>query len=274
MPELPEVETVRRSLLPLLWGEKILAVEVLHPGVIKGETKAEEFAASLPGRRFVDIGRRGKYLLFHLDDGRVLVIHLRMTGRLVLAEAAAPLLPHTHIIWNLSQGRQLRFSDVRRFGEVRLLPAEQLQTIAGLARLGPEPLEQWTAADLAAVLQGKKAPVKNLLLNQELVAGLGNIYADEALYRAGIRPDRPGQSLSPAEVERLWQAVRQVLQDGIANRGTSFSDYLDGLGQRGQMQSRLQVYGRAGLPCLACGRELIRIRLAGRSTVYCPDCQL
>ncbi|AVX19886.1 DNA-(apurinic or apyrimidinic site) lyase [Carboxydocella sporoproducens DSM 16521] len=274
MPELPEVETVRRSLSPLVCGQEIRAVEVLHPGVIKGVLNARAFVTNLMGRRFVEIRRRGKYLLFLLDDGQVLLIHLRMTGRLVLAEAEAPLLPHTHLIWHLSSGQQLRFSDVRRFGEVRLCRQEQLEIEPGLARLGPEPLEQeWTVATLAAAVRGKKAPIKNILLNQEIVAGLGNIYADEALYRAGIKPDRPGQSLSQEEIERLWLAVRQVLAEGIENRGTSFSDYVDGLGQKGQMQTRLKVYGRSGSPCHSCGTILEKMRLAGRSTVYCPVCQ-
>lgn len=231
--------------------------------------------------------RRGKYILTELDSpgdanllrGRgaepeLLVVHLGMTGQLRLVEPEVPLLTHTHVIFELESGVQLRFRDIRRFGRVLLGTEEELVRERKLPRLGPEPIDpEFTSGDLRARLRGRRAPVKALLLDQAVVAGVGNIYADESLFRARIRPARPGGSLSRAAVARLHEALRESLLAGIRNRGSSVDDYVDAWGEKGSQQEQLLVYGRAGDPCVRCGRPLSLVRLAGRSTVFCRRCQ-
>lgn len=276
MPELPEVETIRRNLNEAVSGLSISAVEVRSPHCLAMETEfaPDLFAHALEGRSFTGFDRRGKYLLARLSGGAALAVHLRMTGRLVHVPAGAPepagLSPrHVHLILHLSDGGRLIFYDPRKFGRVHLgrLPG-------GLQALGPEPLDPgFTAGVLAGILRGRRAGVKAVLLNQAALAGLGNIYADEALHRAGIHPARRADRLSRREVERLWVAVRAVLSEAILHRGTTFSDYRDGRGEPGGFAALLQVYGREGRPCRRCGRAIERIKVAGRSSRFCPGCQ-
>ena len=308
MPELPEVETIRRTLRPELAGAAVTAVDVRSRDVI-ARPDAPTFARRLTGCRFVDVGRRGKYLLLALANDEdpcgveaVLVAHLRMTGRLVVAPAAAPEYPHTHVVLALRDGRELRLSDVRRFGrlylyEVGELPPALLRAAGisaagvngrgrtrvwgdrrrlkdGLFALGPEPLGPgFTAERLAKRLQGRQAPIKAALLDQRIVAGLGNIYVDEALFRARIHPATPAGRLDAAACERLVRAIRRVLRAAIAQRGTTLADYVDGRGMPGSMRAALAVYGRAGEPCRRCRTPLVKTRIAGRGTHYCPRCQ-
>lgn len=304
MPELPEVETIRRSLVKRLPGEMIAGVAIRSLDVI-GYPSAGEFQERLVGATARAIGRRGKYLLIHLespatgDAGQILVVHLRMTGRLVLTDGERDEFPHTHVVLDLSSRQQLRFSDVRRFGRLYLyrpgqLP-RQLLVEAGLAwaapgdhhhqdikplgspglfQLGPEPLsDDFDAAYLARKFYGRRAPVKALLLDQSVVAGLGNIYVDEALFGAAIHPGTAAGSIDEATLANLVDNIKDVLVRAIAARGTTFSDYRDGSGEPGEFQNYLQVFARAGQPCTRCGTTIAKTRIAGRGTHFCPACQ-
>jgi len=273
MPELPEVETVKRSLAGPLTGASITGVTVYFAGNIK-EPDPETFRRLLIGKEFLDIARRGKFLLFSLSGGYVLVVHLRMTGQLFLAGSGEPVDKHTHIVFSLSGDRELRYADQRKFGILELVHKEEVHRLKGLKELGLEPFStDFTVDWLAAMLRDKKRPIKNLLLDQTVVAGIGNIYADEILFEAGIHPEKPAGALTEREIAALWQAVPRMLELGIQHRGTSIRNYVDGAGQRGGFQNLLRVYGREGEPCCRCGAAITRIKVAGRGTYFCPRCQ-
>lgn len=272
MPELPEVETIKRSLAPRLAGRTVRGVVVYNPRVI-ARPEAEEFCRRLRGAAFGAPARRGKYLLLPLNTGWALVVHLRMTGRLTWQPGPVAPAKHTHVIWELDDGF-LVYEDLRRFGRLWLVKETELGEIKGLAGLGPEPLgEGLTAEWLAGRLAGQRRPLKNLLLDQTFVAGIGNIYADEILHRAGLHPLRRANTLDEAEAAALWAAIRGVLAEGLAHGGTTIRDYVDGEGESGRHQDFLQVYGRAGEKCPRCGGTVTRIKVAGRSTYFCPVCQ-
>lgn len=272
MPELPEVETVRAQLAGCLPGETITAAVVLDPRLVAPVDPAQ-FAAALVGRTVRDLRRRGKFLLVGLDDGDDLVVHLRMTGRLHWSPGP----PEgdgrfRRAVIGFGDGGHLEMSDQRRFGTMALLPAGTPDPWHG--RVGVEPLgPAFTARRLGDLLSGRRAPVKALLLDQRLVAGIGNIYADEALFQAGIHPERPGGALGGAEVRRLHRAIRDRLRAGIDNGGASIDSYRDTLGRRGSMQDVLRVHLHAGDPCPRCGRPIEKIRVAQRGTYLCPGCQ-
>lgn len=274
MPELPEVETVRLSLLAATVGRTISAVTVRDfPGVL-GDAEPQAVDVALRGRSIVGIRRRGKYLLFDLDDDSTLIIHLRMTGQLTLTPHDSPRGRFEHLAIALDSGVDLRFGDQRKFGRVIHASREEASQLSH--RLGPEPLsEQFTALCLQQRLTRRSGPIKSVLLDQRLVAGLGNIYADEALFRARIHPLRSSSSLTPEEVRRLHRAIRVVLREGLAHRGTSISTFRDGTGLEGQNQLNLRVYGRGrrGEPCPRCGRPLQCIVVGGRSSHFCDHCQ-
>jgi formamidopyrimidine-DNA glycosylase len=273
LPELPEVETIAADLRPQLVGRRIERVESLYPAMVR-HPDATLFKEELRGRRIEGLTRRGKYLLFHLDSGELFVVHLGMTGQLRVSAPELALEPHTHLVLALDDGRQLRYRDVRRFGRLLFGSEEELLRERQLPRLGPEPIDpSFTADDLYRRLKGRRAPLKALLLDQAVVAGVGNIYADESLYRARIRPDRPAGRISRKSAQRLRDALRDSLELAIGNRGSSVDDYRDGFGERGRQQEELLVYGRAGQPCPSCGRPLSSVRLAGRTTVFCRYCQ-
>ncbi|MDI3279932.1 MAG: bifunctional DNA-formamidopyrimidine glycosylase/DNA-(apurinic or apyrimidinic site) lyase [Bacillota bacterium] len=272
MPELPEVETIRRDLTPLA-GRTITDVEVLWPGAIKAPA-LREFGERVRGQRITGVERRGKHLILCLASGEELIFHLRLTGRLVLTPAEQEPGRHTRAVFFLDEGEALHFADVRKFGTIHLVKAGERQAVSSLAGLAPEPLsEEFTLDWFRSALARRRGPIKGALLDQAVVAGMGNIYADEALFRAGLRPDRPVPELASAEVERLWEAIRAVLAEGIRLRGTSVRDYVDGRGEPGGFQKVLSVYGRKGQPCRRCGAPLQRMRVAGRGTTFCPHCQ-
>jgi len=271
MPELPEVETIRRDLLPLLRGRSFTHAWVSPdaPRLVQAPSPAE-FTRLLPGRRIEDVSRRGKYLVFRLSGGLHLAVHLRMTGALLHRLASAPPDRYVRAVLALDDGSELRFSDLRKFGAMWLVPDPSLV----LGRLGPEPLDgAMTPSALREATARRRAPIKSVLLDQRALAGLGNIYADEALFAAGLHPQRPASSLSEAEVERLHGAIRQVLVAALDDRGASFSDYVDASGREGRHQFRVQVFRRTGQPCYACGGEIERVKVAGRSSHFCPGCQ-
>jgi formamidopyrimidine-DNA glycosylase len=264
MPELPEVETTARRLESDLIGRTI---ERVHLGWPRHTPDPAALTALLPGRQVTHVGRRGKYLVIALDPpDRTLLIHLRMSGRLSIVPSDAPADPYAHTILKLDNGHELRFSDTRKFGKLYLLSDPQQV----LGKLGPEPLSpDFTVAWLATALAARRRAIKPLLLEQTFVAGLGNIYTDEVLFRARIDPRRPADSLTGPEVERLHGAIRQVLREAIAHQGTS----LDWVYPEGTMQERLQVYGREDEPCARCQTPIRRIVLGQRGTHFCPSCQ-
>ena len=273
MPELPEVETVARCLRPVLVGRTVVACRLRAPGLVR-HPDPESFVAELPGHHFADVRRRGKYLILPDPSGRWLVVHLGMTGQLTPASPLDPEPDHLHLILDLDDGSQLRYRDPRRFGRLLLGTEAELLTSGTMPALGPEPIDPaFRAADLARRLHGRTAPIKALLLDQGIVAGVGNIYADDALFRARIRPTRPAGSLSIDAVRRLRRALNEVMQEAIESRGSTVRNYRDSLGREGEFQERLLVYGRAGEPCVRCSRPLSLTRIAGRSTVFCRYCQ-
>ncbi len=271
MPELPEVETIVNELRPLLAGRRIARVAVEWPGALGGMDPAD-FADRLAGQQIGDVRRRAKYIQILLDASEVLLVHLRMTGRLLLRPAGAPSDPYTRVVLGFADGGELRFADLRKFGRLSLLRAEEAEQV--LAKVGPEPLaEGFAAEDLACIFGKRKAPVKSALLDQTALAGLGNIYADEALFLAGIHPLRRADTLGEAEWQRLHAAIRRTLSEGIAHRGTTFRSYRDAQGRTGSHQESLNVYRRTGLPCPRCGTAIERLVIGGRSSHLCPRCQ-
>lgn len=278
MPELPEVETVRRSLLPAVCGRVIGHADILTPGVLLCSK------TPMTGWQIEQISRRGKYLVFDLTSGEKtaqLIIHLRMTGRLLLQETDQTPVKHTHIRLRLDpvsgqtgESIWMIYNDPRRFGRLWLLADKSAAPPAGFLKLGPEPLDpSFNAASLSEKIQHRRSSLKAVLLDQTVVAGLGNIYADEVLFASGLHPARPASSLSSAEIERLRTSIVEVLNHAIDCQGTTLRDYVDGWNRKGTFQDCLMVYGRSGLPCRNCGTTIRQTRLAGRSTCWCPVCQ-
>jgi len=272
MPELPEVETIRRDLLPLICGRTITGVRIA-PGASRVIRDDNAFAGRLVGRRIDGLARRGKYLLFRLDGKSApvyLAVHLRMTGSLLHRRPGAPTDAYVRAVITLDDATELRYADLRKLGQMWLVDSPE----EAVGRLGPEPLDAaFTAAKLRRILSRRRAPVKAVLLDQRAIAGLGNIYADEALFAARIHPLRAASTLSEAETKRLHRAVRRVLNDALGNRGSSFRDYVDAAGREGTHQLQVRVFRRTGRPCYVCRAEIARIKVGSRSTHFCPDCQ-
>ena len=272
MPELPEVETIRRRLEPLLSGRKIVRVEINDPRLTR-PVPANELAAGLSGERIEVLDRRGKYLLVRLESGLTLVIHLRMTGSLRHRRAGAEQVAHERARLELDDGSELAYRDVRRFGTWHLLAPDELEEYLN-ARVGPEPLApEFTPELLGERLAGRRAPLKAALLDQRTLAGLGNIYVDEALWRAKLHPARPAGSLGKPALIRLHDGIRETLHAGIARQGATLRDYALPSGESGSMQDEFRVYGREGEPCERCGAAISKTRIAGRGTWFCPRCQ-
>ena len=273
MPEMPEVETIRRSLADKVEGRYIIKVDIRLTRLIKWP-EVVDFAGYILHRTITRLERKGKYLVFHLKGGMALVIHLRMTGRLFLAVPDMSPDRFTHVVFHLDNGNQLLYADTRTLGTIYAMEESELGRIAGLTSLGPEPLsKEFTLEYFRRLTQYRKGRIKALLLNQKLVGGLGNIYVDEALAIAGIDPDRTACSLTADETEALYNAINQVIAEGIRHGGTTFRDYRDGTGRKGSYQHELFVYGRRGQPCRRCGTSIERKETAGRGTHFCPACQ-
>jgi formamidopyrimidine-DNA glycosylase len=270
MPELPEVETIRADLRGRILGDRITGVEVNWSRSI-AEPAPAEFAEGVAGRTIEDVGRHGKFLLIRLSGGLHLVVHLRMTGQLLVRNADDPPEKYGRVILCLASGRELRFADLRKFARMWLVDDEGLRAVLG--NLGPDALDRALAENFEELFAERRGSLKALLLNQAFVAGLGNIYADEVLHRARLHPLRRAESLTPVEVQQLKQAIDDVLAAAIANRGTTFSDYRDASGSKGRNQLDLAVYGRTGKPCPRCETPIERTRVSQRSTHFCPRCQ-
>src|SRR6266536_1779990 len=269
MPELPEVETVRASLEPRLVGRRLEDVEILDSRLTRPVDPAE-VAAELVGERVAAVDRRGKYLIVQFESGLVLLIHLRMTGNLVHSRNGAGAETHVRAVVRLDDGSDVTYRDVRRFGTWLVLRADELDAYLA-ARLGLEPLAQdFSARDLGDRLAERLASVKAALLNQRTLAGVGNIYADEALWRAQIDPRRPAGALDEREIGKLHRSIRRALEAGIARQGATLRDYRTLDGAAGGMQYEFKVYGRGGEPCSRCGTPIEKARIAGRGTWFCP----
>jgi formamidopyrimidine-DNA glycosylase len=273
MPELPEVESVARSLRPRLVGRRVVAIEVSGLS-LRRPIERERLERALAGAKAEAVRRVGKYLLIDFSTGNVLLVHLGMSGRLLFARPGEARAPHTHAVFRLSGGLELRYVDPRRFGVLRAYRAGELKRSPELSVLGIDPLApDFSVAQLIAMLASARRDLKGFLLDQSRLAGLGNIYACEALFLAGLGPRRRTHRVGAAAAARLFGAIREVLEAGIRNRGTSFSDYVDAEGDKGSNQNALAVYGREGEPCRVCGRKIRRVVQGARSTFYCPGCQ-
>ena len=273
MPELPEVETVRTSLEPVLLGRTFERVAIDDPRLTR-PFDPQAVARELEGERVASVERRGKYLVVRFESGRVLLVHLRMTGSFRHVPAGVPADgPHTRAVVRLDDGSDVTYRDVRRFGTWLLVEPSELDTYLA-ARLGEEPLARgFGPAALAGRLANRRAPLKAALLDQRTLAGLGNIYVDEALWRARLHPLRPANSLDADEVRALHRGIRAALRMGIARQGATLRDYAQPDGTRGSMQHEFKVYGREGEPCDRCGIPIAKTRAGGRGTWYCPTCQ-
>jgi formamidopyrimidine-DNA glycosylase len=273
VPELPEVETVVRGLRAVLPGKRILNVRLGKTDFIDDPAALE---LQLPGSKVVAVRRHGKFIVVELEgaNGRKhessLLIHLGMTGQIVTCPPEVPVVPHTHVFFGLDDGRELRYTDIRRFGRMAMLANTAQESVLG--KLGIDPLEA-TKKEFSTMVRARRAHIKALLLDQSVLRGMGNIYTDESLWRARIHPRRLGANLSDDEVHKLHGAVRRVLNEAIRLGGSSISDYVDAEGQPGEFQIRHRAYGREGKKCLRCGKKIRRMIVAGRSSYFCPFCQ-
>jgi len=278
MPELPEVETIRRDLDREFAGRRVESVEVTGKRSVRRHDNVDDFVSRIEGHKVLSVIRRGKYLLLKLDSRDILVAHLGMSGQLLLADPKEPRDRHTHVVICFDEGPELRFVDPRTFGELFVTAPDSLEeSVPELAHLGFDPLDQpmaWTR--FADMLYQRKAKLKSLLMDQRFIAGIGNMYADEILFAAGLRYDRSSETLTAQEVRRLYRAMVETLQDAIKHRGSSLADeqYRDLFGDVGDFQSQHQVYDRAGLVCRRCRSQIVRIKANGRSSYLCPRCQV
>jgi formamidopyrimidine-DNA glycosylase len=278
--ELPEVEVMRRDLEKDVVGRKIAAAEV-RPSknamrIIRRHARRKEFADKLIGRKILKSDRRGKYVLLSLDNADVLVVHFAMSGQFVRGNKRVPLPPHTHVVVTFQQGGDLRFVDPRTFGEMFVTAGDELGKVKELQHIAIDPLDHvFTWQSFGGQMAQRESKLKQLLMDQKFISGLGNIYSDEVLFAAGLRHDRLSDTLSSQEVRRLYRSLQEVLQEAIRYRGTTLEDeaYLDLFGKPGEFQNELKVYGRQGLPCRRCRTPIQTVKVSGRSAYFCPQCQ-
>jgi formamidopyrimidine-DNA glycosylase len=278
VPELPEVETIRRDIEKEFVNKRIRKVEVTGTRSVRRHHDPKDFVARTEGRKLVSTRRRGKYLLLKLDSGDVVVAHLGMSGQLLRASPKDPMAKHTHVVLSFVGAPQLRFVDPRTFGELFVTAPERLEEeVPELAHLGFDPIDEqmaWTS--FGGLLAARKAKLKPLLMDQRFVAGIGNMYADEILFTAGLRHDRNSDTLTPQEIRRLYRAVVETLQEAIKHRGSSLADeqYRDIFGDVGEFQRLHNVYDREGEACPRCRSTIVRVKANGRSSFFCPQCQI
>lgn len=273
MPELPEVESVRSGLEKLIKGSVIQEAEVFWERIISLPEDIEEFKQNIAGEKVESISRRGKFLLFHLHS-YTLVCHMRMEGKFRVTEKEQPFTKHTHVVFHLTNGNDLRYADVRKFGRMMLVQKGEEDTLASLNRLGPEPTEKdFDEEKFSHDLKRYKKSIKAVLLDQTAVAGLGNIYADEVLFQANIRPERSANSLAELEVTKLHAAIIHTMERAVEAGGTTIRTYENAFGENGTYQNELNVYGHQGEPCIQCGTVIQKTKVAQRGTHYCPSCQ-
>ena len=275
MPELPEVETVVKGLRPIVEDKIITDVEIRVEDLIGyPEDNIDKFKEELIGSSISAVDRRGKYIIFELDIDKNMIIHLRMTGKLLVSEVEKYRDKHTHVIFSLDDGQEIRFNNVRKFGRIYLIDPDHPEQAGGFAELGPEPLsEDLSLEKFKQLFENRRGIIKSLLMNQKFIAGIGNIYADEILFLSGIRPDRTADTLTDMEKEKIYFNMRDILKKGILYGGTTFSDYVNAFGQEGSFQVELRVYQKEGEECFKCGAHIEKTKIGGRSTYYCPKCQ-
>ena len=278
--ELPEVEVMRRDLERDVVGRRIKDAEVKPSKnamrAIRRHAKRKDFTSRLETHKITKVERRGKYLVLHLDGGDALVVHFGMSGQFQRANGRTPLAPHTHVVFTFQQGGDLRFSDPRTFGELFVTTADDLGKVKELQHIAIDPLDQvFTWQTFQYLLAEKASKMKQLLMDQKFISGLGNIYSDEVLFAAGLRYDRMSNELSSQEVRRLYRAIQEVLQEAIKARGTTLDDeaYVDLFGKPGEYQNELKVYGRIGLPCRRCRTPIQSVKISQRNAYFCPQCQ-
>ncbi|WP_085991718.1 DNA-formamidopyrimidine glycosylase [Oceanobacillus senegalensis] len=273
MPELPEVETIRKTLIPLVTSKTIKEVQVFWPKMIKEPDDVQEFKQKLIGQTIQRIGRRGKFLLFYLDQ-YVLVSHLRMEGKYRVADSSKPVRKHTHVIFSFTDGEELRYNDVRKFGTMHLFPIGEEFTHSPLNKLGPEPFDETFTFDyMYNKLQKTERSIKAVLLDQRIVTGLGNIYVDETLYRAGVHPAKKASTLTEEEIESIRKEAIETLRNAVKQGGTTIRSYVNSQGEMGMFQQELFVYGQENKLCKHCGSPIVKIKVAGRGTHICTECQ-
>lgn len=278
--ELPEVEVMRRDLEKDVVGRKIASAEV-RPSrnamrIVRRHGKRKEFTSRVEGHKITKAERRGKYVLLHLDNGDALVVHFGMSGQFVRGNKRQALPPHTHVVLTFNQGGDLRFVDPRTFGEMFVSTADELGKVKELQHIAIDPLDHvFTWQAFGNLMAQRASKLKQLLMDQKFISGLGNIYSDEVLFAAGLRHDRMSDSLSSQEVRRLYRALQEVLQEAIRYRGTTLDDeaYVDLFGKPGEFQNELKVYGREGQPCRRCRTPIQSVKIAGRGAYFCPQCQ-
>ncbi|MFD1851091.1 DNA-formamidopyrimidine glycosylase [Oceanobacillus bengalensis] len=273
MPELPEVETIRKTLLPLVKGKTIKEVNVYWPKIIKEPDDVEHFKQILKGQSIRDIGRRGKFLLFYLDD-YVLISHLRMEGKYRVVEGVESVPKHTHVIFSFTDEMELRYNDVRKFGTMHVYSIGEEMKYPPLNKLGPEPFDEAFTLDyLYSKFKKTERTIKAVLLDQTVVTGLGNIYVDETLFKAGVHPTKQANKLTKKEVEKVQEQAIHTLRDAVKQGGTTIRSYVNSQGEMGMFQQELFVYGRENKACTQCGSPIIKMKVAGRGTHVCPICQ-
>lgn len=271
MPELPEIETVKRVLSPQLQSRRITKVEILKPVIAHPDESA--FRREATGDVFGTISRRGKFLILNMKSGNRVAVHLRMTGQLLVAPLEYPEIAHTHVKFGLDDGNFLIFADARRFGRIWLIRKGETDEFTGMAKLGPEPFDEgFTAKYFSERVSGRRITIKQALMEQETVAGIGNIYSDEICFEAGLRPDRPVSSLSPEDWEKTVSSAVKVLKQAVAANAVTAEEYLQSKGENYRVSEFFKVYGRENEAC-GCGGTVKRIKIAGRSSYFCPDCQ-
>ncbi len=270
MPELPEVETIVRGLKRTVLGKKIKAITIVPSRVLRN--KLSYFKRNLIGLKIIGVKRRGKNIILQLSSGNLILIHLGMTGNLIYLKRPAPLIKHDHLNMEFSDKSQLRYNDPRKFGKFKLVKSSRIENIGDLKSLGPEPLEI-TENDFIRLLQTRRGRIKSTLLNQKFIAGIGNIYADEALFEAKIYPEEKPCNISSNRLKKLHQAIQKILKKAIHAGGSSIDNYLDVEGKQGFFQFYHKVYGKTGKPCPRCKTRIKRITLNQRSTHFCPQCQ-
>lgn len=272
MPELPEVQIVVDGINANVCGREITGIDIHWPGYLDGVTP-KSLRRNLTGQQMRTAERRGKFILIHLDS-HSLLNHLRMTGKIVLLDRGVELPAHTHVVFHLEGGTRLGFSDTRKFGRLKLMRSSEVENTIESLRLGLEPFaREFNGGNLADLFARRKKPIKNVLLDQTMIAGIGNIYASEILFSSRVNPLKPAGEIGKKEITRIIRSTRRVLREAIRRGGSSVSDYVQVNGQTGSMQDHFNVYGRAGEPCIACGKIIIRETLAGRGTYWCGSCQ-
>ena len=278
--ELPEVEVMRRDLEKDVVGRRIKSAEVKSSRnamrVIRRHPKRKDFTARLEGRKLTKVERRGKYILLHLDSGDVWITHFGMSGQFQRGNGRVVLEPHTHVVVTFQQGGDLRFIDPRTFGEMFVTDADELGKVKELQHIAIDPLDQvFTWPTFQYLLAERATKMKQLMMDQKFISGLGNIYSDEVLFAAGLRYDRPSNTLSSQEVRRLYRGIQETLQEAIKMRGTTLDDeaYVDLFGKPGEFQHELKVYGRAGEPCRRCRTPIETVKISQRTSYFCPQCQ-